>query len=65
MKILSFFLLFWVIFALLDPDPVAQINADPCGSGYGSETLFLGLQAPDASTVKFSFFVIEKQCADP
>jgi hypothetical protein len=26
----------WVIFALLypdDPDPVTQINADPCGSG--------------------------------
>jgi hypothetical protein len=31
----------WVIFALLDPDPdpATQINADPCGSGYGSETL--------------------------
>jgi hypothetical protein len=31
MKILSFFLFFWVIFALLDPDPdpAAQINADP------------------------------------
>ena len=45
MKILSFFLFFWVIFALLDPDPdpTAQINADPCGSGYGSgsETLLL------------------------
>ncbi len=37
MKLVSFFLLFWVIFALLDPDPAAQINADPCGSG--SETL--------------------------
>jgi hypothetical protein len=39
MKILGFFL--WVIFALLDPDPdpATQINADPCGSGYGSETL--------------------------
>jgi hypothetical protein len=39
MKILSFFQFFWVIFALLDPDPdpAAQINADPCGSG--SETL--------------------------
>ncbi len=23
----------WVIFALLDPDPATQINADPCGSG--------------------------------
>ncbi len=22
-----------------DPDPATQINADPCGSGYGSETL--------------------------
>ncbi len=37
MKILNFFLFSWVIFALLDPDPSAQINADPCGSG--SETL--------------------------
>jgi hypothetical protein len=34
MKILS---LFGVIFPLLDPDPTAQINADPCGSGSGSE----------------------------
>ncbi len=37
------FLCLWVIFALLDPDPdpVTQINADPCwsGSGYGSATL--------------------------
>jgi hypothetical protein len=42
MKILSFFLFFGVIFALLDPDPdpAAQINADPCGSG--SETLNFG-----------------------
>jgi hypothetical protein len=32
MKILDFFLFFWVIFALLDPDPATQINADPCGS---------------------------------
>jgi hypothetical protein len=42
MKILSFFN-FFVIFALLDPDPAGQINADPCGSGSGygsgSETL--------------------------
>jgi hypothetical protein len=37
MKILSFFLFLWVIFALLDPDPATQINADPSGSG--SETL--------------------------
>jgi len=37
MKILDFFLFFWVIFALLDPDPqfnvdpdlATQINADP------------------------------------
>jgi hypothetical protein len=45
MKILSFFLFFGVIFALLDPDPdpAAQINADPCGSG--SETL-LGKNEP-------------------
>jgi hypothetical protein len=41
MKILSFFLFFWAIFPLLDPDPdpTAKINADPCGSG--SETLVL------------------------
>jgi hypothetical protein len=37
MKILDIFLFWWVIFALLDPDPATQINADPCGSG--SETL--------------------------
>jgi hypothetical protein len=37
MKILDFFLFLWVIFALLDPDPATQNNADPCGSG--SETL--------------------------
>jgi hypothetical protein len=45
MKILSFFLFFGVIFALLDPDPAAQINADPSGSGYGSgsETLLYGM----------------------
>jgi hypothetical protein len=41
MKILDFFLFLWVIFALLDPDPETQINADPCGSG--SETLPAGL----------------------
>jgi hypothetical protein len=31
MKILDFFLILWVIFALLDPDPdpATQINADP------------------------------------
>jgi hypothetical protein len=39
MKILDFFLFLWVIFALLDPDPAIQINADPCRSGSGSETL--------------------------
>ncbi len=44
MKILYFFLLLWVIFALLDPDPATQINADPCGSGYGSETLSKSIQ---------------------
>jgi hypothetical protein len=45
MKILYFFLFLWVIFALLDtdPDPETQNNADPCGSGYGSATLFLSL----------------------
>jgi hypothetical protein len=37
MKILYFFLFWWVIFALLDPDPANQINVDPCG--FGSETL--------------------------
>jgi hypothetical protein len=43
MKILSFFLFFGVIFALLDPDPdpAAQINADPSGS----ETLLCSAQA--------------------
>ncbi len=29
MKILDCFLFLWVIFALLDPDPATQINADP------------------------------------
>jgi hypothetical protein len=29
MKILDFILFLWVIFALLDPDPANQINADP------------------------------------
>jgi hypothetical protein len=29
MQILDFFLFLWVIFALLDPDPATQINADP------------------------------------
>jgi hypothetical protein len=28
-KILYFFSHLWVIFALLDPDPATQINADP------------------------------------
>ncbi len=39
MKILYFFLLLWVIFALLDPhpDPSTQINADPCGSGSATQ----------------------------
>jgi hypothetical protein len=45
MKILYFFLFFWVNFALLDPDPdpATQINADPCGfgSGYGSASATL------------------------
>ncbi len=34
MKFLNFFLLLWVIFALLDPEPDSE-----SGSGYGSETL--------------------------
>jgi hypothetical protein len=29
MKIMDFFLFLWVIFALLDPDPATQINANP------------------------------------
>jgi len=29
MKFLNFFLLFWVIFALLDPDPLTRLNPDP------------------------------------
>jgi hypothetical protein len=29
MKILYFLLFLWVFFVLLDPDPAAQINADP------------------------------------
>jgi hypothetical protein len=29
MKIVDFFLFLWIIFALLDPDPATQINADP------------------------------------
>jgi hypothetical protein len=29
------------LYADPDPDPTAQINADPCGSGSGSETLGL------------------------
>jgi hypothetical protein len=46
MKILSFFSIFFGHFCppririrnlYADPDPAAQINADPCGSGY--ETL--------------------------
>ncbi len=29
MKFLDFFLLLWVIFALLDPDPLTRLNPDP------------------------------------
>ncbi len=36
MTFLYNFLLVWVIFALLDPDPATQFNADPWG--YGSES---------------------------
>jgi hypothetical protein len=39
MKFLHFFLFLRVIYALLDPDPATQINADPGGSG--SATLVL------------------------
>jgi hypothetical protein len=54
MKILYFFLFFWVIFPLLDPDPdpTAQINADPCGSG--SETLVLPVFVPGLSSFVWS-----------
>jgi hypothetical protein len=46
MKILYFFLFLWIIFALLDPDPATQINADPYGSG--SEIVFSEpLKAPE------------------
>jgi hypothetical protein len=34
----------WVIFALLDPDPATQINADPFGSGSGSRPGSTALQ---------------------
>ncbi len=40
MKILDFFSILWVIFALLYPDPATLINADSSGSG--SETLNSG-----------------------
>jgi hypothetical protein len=48
MKILYFFLFFWIIFPLLDPDPdpATQINADPCGSGYGSRSETLDKTIP-------------------
>jgi hypothetical protein len=54
-KILYFFLFLWVIFALLDPDPAAQINADPCGSGSGSgsETLHPGYRLKKALDAGF------------
>jgi hypothetical protein len=55
MKILSFFLFFGGIFALLDPDPdpAAQINADPCGSGSGSETLNVSARTKVANPHSF------------
>jgi hypothetical protein len=34
MEMLSFFSIFVVIFAILDPDPATPINADPCGSRF-------------------------------
>ncbi len=42
-----------------DPDPAAQINADPCGSGYGSETLGLiigcvKVEAVDLEDIEFT-----------
>jgi hypothetical protein len=56
MKIVSFFLFFGAIFALLDPDPdpAAQINADPCGSGSGYGTL---LKRIFKVTEKINFFL--------
>jgi hypothetical protein len=46
----GFFSIWWVIFALLDPDPdpTTQINGDPCGSG--SETLLSGLSQTGGHT---------------
>jgi hypothetical protein len=44
MKLLYFFLFLWVIFALLDPEPAVQNQADPCGSG--SEILIFTIAMP-------------------
>ncbi len=62
MKILSFFLFLWVIFSLLDPDPdpATQINADPCGSGYGSEPLLFLLEGSGRHQNRYNTFSIEK-----
>jgi hypothetical protein len=64
MKILSFFQFFWVVLPswiririrnlYADPDPAAQINADPCGSGYGSgsETLLPSDYQPTSQSLR-------------
>jgi hypothetical protein len=49
METLYFFLYLWVIFALMDPDPATQINADTRGSG-----AFLTLD-PDSGSGKGFF----------
>jgi hypothetical protein len=50
MKILYFFLYLWFIFALLDPDPAAQINPDPSGS---RSTTLLSLFSEEKSGALF------------
>ena len=50
MKILDFFLFLWVIFALLDPDPATQINADPCGQGFGSGSALIWVAKSGSGT---------------
>jgi hypothetical protein len=47
MTILYFFLLLWAFFALLDPDPATQINADP-----GSTTLATLVPVPENEFVR-------------
>jgi hypothetical protein len=46
MNFYNFFLLLWAIFALLDPDPLTQLNPDsdpqPCCFGQGLELDSIG-----------------------